>query len=229
MNADPVRPPSPRTEPPHIPDVEYRLQFGGLVENPIELDVSQLRALAHDEQITLQPCAGAWPAPLRWASISMTTIIGLIRPLRGADWAVISRCGYGHAADRRAGVYELGQLTGLTVLSGTGGDPGGVALLLADQDRPGARFITSLSAIDFVADVCRDRATACERCATGAPDRLAIRCFPGVDAGHTMGTSVPDPDGLHDQPSTLESRLDCGSPGESGATDDGSRRRTQRW
>ena len=52
--------------------VDYRLRVNGLVENPVELDLDQLRALPYHEQITQHFCIQGWSGVARWGGVSMS-------------------------------------------------------------------------------------------------------------------------------------------------------------
>ncbi|MGH9057937.1 MAG: molybdopterin-dependent oxidoreductase, partial [Acidimicrobiales bacterium] len=76
----------------------YRLRIHGLVGNPVELDLAQLRALSHHEQITQHFCIQGWSGIAKWGGVSMATILDLVRPRPDARWVVFYSLGDG--ADR---------------------------------------------------------------------------------------------------------------------------------
>lgn len=80
---------------------DYRLRIDGLVANPVELGLTQLRALPHHEQITQHFCIQGWSGIAKWGGVSMQTILDLVKPHPTARWAVFYSLGDG--ADR--GVY----------------------------------------------------------------------------------------------------------------------------
>jgi sulfoxide reductase catalytic subunit YedY len=80
---------------------DYRLRINGLVANPIELDLAQLRALPHHEQITQHFCIQGWSGVAKWGGVSMQTIVDLVQPGPEAKWVVFYSLGEG--ADK--GVY----------------------------------------------------------------------------------------------------------------------------
>jgi DMSO/TMAO reductase YedYZ molybdopterin-dependent catalytic subunit len=59
----------------------YRLRVNGLVKHPIELDLAQLRALAHHEQITQHFCIQGWSGIAKWGGVSLQTLTDLVEPL----------------------------------------------------------------------------------------------------------------------------------------------------
>ena len=80
---------------------EYRLRIHGLVENPVELSLAQLRALPHHEQITQHFCIQGWSGVAKWGGVSMRTILDLVKPQPAAKWVVFYSLGEG--ADK--GIY----------------------------------------------------------------------------------------------------------------------------
>jgi len=80
---------------------DYRLQVSGLVDNPVELDLPQLRALPHHEQITQHFCIQGWSGVAKWGGVSMQTIVDLVRPQPEARWVVF----YSFAEGPNGGVY----------------------------------------------------------------------------------------------------------------------------
>ncbi len=79
----------------------WRLRINGLVERPVELDLLQLRALPHHEQITQHFCIQGWSGVAKWGGVSMRTIMDLVVPSPEARWVVFYSLGEG--ADK--GVY----------------------------------------------------------------------------------------------------------------------------
>jgi sulfoxide reductase catalytic subunit YedY len=78
--------------------VDYRLRIHGLVDNPVELDLAQLRALPHHEQITQHFCIQGWSGIAKWGGVSMSTIVDLVKPHPEVKWVVFYSLGDG--ADR---------------------------------------------------------------------------------------------------------------------------------
>ena len=64
---------------------DYRLRINGLVANPVELDLAQLRALPHHEQITQHFCIQGWSGVAKWGGVSMQTILDIVEPKPEAE------------------------------------------------------------------------------------------------------------------------------------------------
>ena len=74
---------------------DYRLKIRGLVENPVELSLDQLKALPQQSQITLHHCIQGWSGIAQWAGVSMTEIIKLVRPRDNAKAVIFYSFGEG--------------------------------------------------------------------------------------------------------------------------------------
>ena len=73
----------------------YRLSVHGLVENPVELSLDELRALPRHEQITQHFCIQGWSGVAKWGGVSMQTILDLVKPGPEARWVVFYSLGDG--------------------------------------------------------------------------------------------------------------------------------------
>jgi DMSO/TMAO reductase YedYZ molybdopterin-dependent catalytic subunit len=62
----------------------YRLRVGGCVENPVDLSLAEIRALGHDEHVSLHHCIQGWSGIAQWGGISMARLIGLVKPSSNA-------------------------------------------------------------------------------------------------------------------------------------------------
>ncbi len=67
--------------------VDWRLRVGGLVENPVTLDLSGLRALADREsQRVMHHCVQGWTSIGEWSGVPLATVTDLVRPLPQAKY-----------------------------------------------------------------------------------------------------------------------------------------------
>lgn len=71
----------------------YRLRIGGLVENPRDLSLAEIRELGHDEHVSLHHCIQGWSGIAQWGGISMVRLIELVKPLPTA--MVVAFISYG--------------------------------------------------------------------------------------------------------------------------------------
>ena len=59
---------------------DYTLRIRGLVDNPVDLSLADIRALGHDEHVALHHCIQGWSGIAQWGGISMVRLIELVKP-----------------------------------------------------------------------------------------------------------------------------------------------------
>jgi sulfoxide reductase catalytic subunit YedY len=74
---------------------DYRLKIYGIVENPLELSLVELRALGKKTQITLHHCIQGWSGIAEWGGLPAKDLINLVRPRRNATAVVFYSFGEG--------------------------------------------------------------------------------------------------------------------------------------
>ncbi|MGI8679719.1 MAG: molybdopterin-dependent oxidoreductase [Jatrophihabitans sp.] len=137
--------------------VDYRLRINGLVDNPVELDLAQLRALAHHEQITQHFCIQGWSGIAKWGGVSMQTIMDLVRPAADAKWAVFYSLGDGPDGGIYYDAHPIEQMSyQLTMLVYDMNDEPlsfghGAPLRLRNEVQLGFKQVKWIKGIEFVA------------------------------------------------------------------------------
>ncbi|MEO6848637.1 MAG: molybdopterin-dependent oxidoreductase, partial [Chthoniobacterales bacterium] len=58
----------------------YKLKIGGLVENPIELSLEELRSLGKEEYISMHHCIQGWSGIAQWGGLSLKRMIEIVKP-----------------------------------------------------------------------------------------------------------------------------------------------------
>jgi DMSO/TMAO reductase YedYZ molybdopterin-dependent catalytic subunit/thiosulfate reductase cytochrome b subunit len=135
---------------------DYRLRIDGLVDNPVELDVRQLRALPHHEQITQHFCIQGWSGIARWGGVSMQTIIDLARPQAEAKWVVFYSLGDGPDGGIYYDAHPIEQMSyHLTMLAyDMNGEPlsygHGAPLRLRNEVQLGFKQVKWIKGVEFV-------------------------------------------------------------------------------
>ncbi|MGB5797537.1 MAG: molybdopterin-dependent oxidoreductase [Mycolicibacter algericus] len=74
---------------------DWRLKVYGLVENPMEFSLEDLKALPYHDQITQHFCVQAWSGVAKWGGVQMSTIMEIVKPLPEAKWVVFYSMGLG--------------------------------------------------------------------------------------------------------------------------------------
>ena len=137
---------------------DYHLRISGLVENPVELDLAQLRALPGHEQITQHFCIQGWSGVAKWGGVSMATIMELVKPKPEAKWVVF----YSFAEGSDGGTYYDAQPVEqmnyeLTMLAYDMNDQAlsyghGAPLRLRNEVQLGFKMVKWIKGIEFVQD-----------------------------------------------------------------------------
>ncbi|HEY8072461.1 MAG TPA: molybdopterin-dependent oxidoreductase [Labilithrix sp.] len=138
--------------------VDYRLRVHGLVENPVELSLEELRALPHHEQITQHFCIQGWSGIAKWGGVSMKTILDLVRPKPEAKWVIFYSLGDGPDKGLYYDAHPIGQMRyALTMLAyDMNGEPlpygHGAPLRLRNEIQLGFKQVKWIAGIELVAD-----------------------------------------------------------------------------
>jgi methionine sulfoxide reductase catalytic subunit len=74
---------------------DYRLKVYGLVENPVEVSLDDLRALKTKTQVTLHHCIQGWSGIAAWGGLPMAELVELVRPTPCAKAVVFYSFGEG--------------------------------------------------------------------------------------------------------------------------------------
>ena len=59
---------------------DYKLKIYGLVENPVELSLEDLKKMRREETIEMHSCIQGWTGIAEWAGVPMKEIIDLVKP-----------------------------------------------------------------------------------------------------------------------------------------------------
>jgi thiosulfate reductase cytochrome b subunit len=135
----------------------WRLKVQGLVQQPVELSLDDLRALPRHEQITQHFCIQGWSGVARWGGVSMQTILELVRPEAEARWVVFYSLGDGPDGGLYYDAHPIEQMGyHLTMLAyDMNGEPlsygHGAPLRLRNEVQLGFKQVKWLAGIDFVA------------------------------------------------------------------------------
>lgn len=138
---------------------DYRLRIDGLVENPVELSLEDLRAMPFQEQITQHFCIQGWSGVAKWGGVPMRAILGLVKPLPEAQYVVF----YALSAGGPDGgtYYDVHSLEGmhheLTLLAyDMNGEAlsvlHGAPLRLRNEVEVGFKMVKWIGAMEFITD-----------------------------------------------------------------------------
>lgn len=137
--------------------VDYRLRVNGLVDNPVDLSLAQLRALPYHEQITQHFCIQGWSGVAKWGGVSMQTILDLVHPQPAAKWVVFYSLGDGPDKGIYYDAHPIEQMRyRLTMLAyDMNGEPlsfgHGAPLRLRNETQLGFKQVKWIQGVEFVA------------------------------------------------------------------------------
>ncbi|WP_308465497.1 molybdopterin-dependent oxidoreductase [Rathayibacter soli] len=136
--------------------VDYKLVINGLVDNPVELDLQQLRGMAFHEQITQHFCIQGWSGVAKWGGVSMQSILDLVKPSANAKWVVFYSFGDGPDKGIYYDAHPIEQMSyQLTMLAfDMNGEPlsfgHGAPLRLRNEVQLGFKMVKWIKGIEFV-------------------------------------------------------------------------------
>jgi thiosulfate reductase cytochrome b subunit len=136
----------------------YRLRIGGLVEQPLELSLAELKVLPKQEQITTHFCIQGWSGVAKWGGVPMRHILDLVRPAADARYAVFYSLADGGDTGRYYDVHKIANMRhALTLLAyEMNGAPvsvlHGAPLRLRCENELGFKMVKWIAAIEFVHD-----------------------------------------------------------------------------
>ena len=137
---------------------DYRLRIAGLVDNSVDLDLTQLRALPHHEQITQHFCIQGWSGIAKWGGVSMQTIVDLVKPKSEVQWVVFYSLGDGPDGGIYYDAHPIEQMSyHLTMLAYDMNDEPldyghGAPLRLRNEVQLGFKQVKWLKGVEFVED-----------------------------------------------------------------------------
>ncbi len=137
---------------------EYRLRVGGLVENPREFTLAELKAMPKQQQITTHFCIQGWSGVAKWGGVPMRHILDLVKPTADARHAVFYSLAEGSDGGTYYDVHSLRNMRHrLTLLAYEMNGAGlsvlhGAPLRLRCENELGFKMVKWISSIEFVHD-----------------------------------------------------------------------------
>ncbi len=144
---------------------DYRLTVHGLVENPAELSLDDLRALGKETQITLHHCIQGWSGIAEWGGLPLASLWRVVRPAREAKAVIFYS--FGDGFDVSTGVANGEYYDSLSIGNARHphtmlayemnheplGPLHGAPLRLRVENQLGFKMVKWIKAIEFVADI----------------------------------------------------------------------------
>ena len=145
---------------------DYRLEVGGLVEEPTSLSLAELRGVGTKTQITLHNCIQGWSGIAAWSGLPLAELMRRVRPTAEAQAVVFYSYGEGGEGGEGGEYYDSLSLENashpqtmlayemnhepLTLLHGA-------PLRLRVENQLGFKMVKWIRKIEFVADIANIR------------------------------------------------------------------------
>ncbi len=136
---------------------DYRLRVHGLVENPVELSLDEIKALGRQEQTTMHHCIQGWSGIAEWGGLPMTALMELVRPQPAAKVAAFYSFGESHSGKQYYDTHTLENLRHPQSILAYEmnyeplGAAYGAPLRLRVENQLGYKMVKWITAIEFVA------------------------------------------------------------------------------
>ena len=137
---------------------DYRLKVYGLVENPVELSLDELNALAKQSQITLHHCIQGWSGIAQWGGVPMAELMKLVRPKPDAKAVIFYSFGEGLGGGQYYDSHTIENVRHQQTLLAYEmnfkplGEVYGAPLRLRVENQLGFKMVKWITAIEFVED-----------------------------------------------------------------------------
>jgi methionine sulfoxide reductase catalytic subunit len=138
---------------------DYRLKIDGLVENPIELSLADLRALGTEEVIVMQHCVQGWSGIAQWRGVLVRKLIEQAKPVADANAVAFFSFGaalYAPVYYETAHIVDLVEHHAMLALDMNGApltDVYGAPLRLRIDNQLGYKMVKWIERVEFVDSV----------------------------------------------------------------------------
>ena len=135
---------------------EFRLKVFGLVENPVELTLADMRELGKHDQITMHHCVQGWSGIAHWGGLPLAKLIALVRPFPEVGTVVFHSFGEAHYGGEYYDTHSLANakhhqsLLAYEMNYEPLGDLHGAPLRLRVENQLGYKQVKWIRAVEFV-------------------------------------------------------------------------------
>ena len=136
---------------------DYHLRVSGLVDNPVELSLEDLRAMTKREQTTMHHCTQGWSGIAEWGGLPMTALMELVQVQPSARVGVFYSFGDSHSGKQYYDTHTMENLRHPQSILAyemnyeTLGAVYGAPLRLRVENQLGYKMVKWITAIEFVA------------------------------------------------------------------------------
>ena len=136
---------------------DYRLRVYGLVENPVELSLDDIRAMSKREQTTMHHCIQGWSGIAEWGGLPFTELIQLVQPSPDAKVVAFYSFGESHSGRQYYDTHTMANLQHPQSLLAYEmnyaalGSVYGAPLRLRVENQLGYKMVKWIQSIEFIA------------------------------------------------------------------------------
>lgn len=137
---------------------DYRLKVYGLVENPVDLSLDELQAMAKRTQITLHHCIQGWSGIAEWGGLPMAELMKIVRPKSNVKAVIFYSFGEGLEGGQYYDSHTIANASHSQTLLAYEmnfkplNEVHGAPLRLRVENQLGFKMVKWIKAIEFVAD-----------------------------------------------------------------------------
>jgi sulfoxide reductase catalytic subunit YedY len=135
---------------------DYKLKVGGLVENPVELSLEELKSMSLEQNITMHHCIQGWSGIAEWGGLPLSKLIELVKPHANVTTVVFYSFGEGLFGGTYYDTHSLdnclkpGAILAWEMNYETLSDPHGAPLRLRIENQLGYKMVKWISSIEFL-------------------------------------------------------------------------------
>ncbi len=170
---------------PPIEKASYRLEVGGMVENPQQLTIEQLRSYPRVEQSTRLKCVQCWSARTTWGGFRFDNLLEDVKPLTGATSLRIDSADKWYEYMSLEEMVEPGVMMCLEMAGKPLTDQHGAPLRLLAPSKYGYKSAKLITKITFV-----EKGEGSMACDIGPYYSPSGEILPGYDHPLDLGANV---------------------------------------
>jgi sulfoxide reductase catalytic subunit YedY len=136
--------------------MDYKLKVGGMVDNPVELSLVELKSMALEQNITMHHCIQGWSGIAEWGGLPLSTLIELVKPHANVKTVVFYSFGEGLFGGTYYDTHSLdnclkpGAILAWEMNYAPLSEPHGAPLRLRIENQLGYKMVKWISSIEFL-------------------------------------------------------------------------------
>ncbi|MEO6520276.1 MAG: molybdopterin-dependent oxidoreductase [Mucilaginibacter sp.] len=135
---------------------DYKLTVGGMVGNPVELSLEELKSMALEQNITMHHCIQGWSGIAEWGGLPIEKLVDLVKPHANVTTVVFYSFGEGLLGGTYYDTHTLdnclkpGAILAWEMNYAPLSEPHGAPLRLRIENQLGYKMVKWISSIEFL-------------------------------------------------------------------------------